>query len=148
MITFMPGNTTPIYCINDFNKKASDPSFYIEKLSTHLSNHPFVSRPHRHDFFLILYISKGSGTHTIDFQTYPITPGGFYLMSPGQVHSWNLAPDTEGFILFFKKDFYQMNLDASSPIDFPFFHSLSASPFIDIKNHSTIDFILNEMFRE
>jgi AraC family transcriptional activator of pobA len=144
----MPTHSTPIYCLDDFSKKADHSSFYTEKLSTHLVNHPFVSKPHKHDFYLILYIIRGGGTHTIDFQTYPITKGGFYLMTPGQVHSWALNADTEGYILFFRKDFYQLNLDASSPVDFPFFHSLNASPFIDIKNDSTIDFILEEILRE
>lgn len=144
----MPTPSTPVYCIGDFRKKSHDASFYIEKLSTHLKNHPFVSTPHKHDFYLILYIRKGSGTHTIDFNTYPITPGGFYLMTPGQVHSWTLDVNTDGVILFFEKNFYQMNLDASSPVDFPFFHSLHTSPFIDIKPDATIDFIITEMLNE
>lgn len=144
----MPTHSTPVYCLDDFTKKAKETSFYIEKLSTHLVNHPFVSKPHKHDFYLILYVRKGNGTHTIDFNTYPITPGGFYLMTPGQVHSWVLDPDTEGIILFFEKGFYQMNLDAASPVDFPFFHSLHASPFVDIKPDPAIDFIVDEMLNE
>ncbi len=44
--------------------------------------------PHRHDFYEILYVTEGMGTHFIDFNAYPIEPHTFYFISPGQVHYW------------------------------------------------------------
>src|SRR6185436_11369896 len=121
---------TPVYCLDDFSTRAGESAFYIETLQMHLVRHPFVSRPHKHDFYLILYITKGTGDHTIDFKTYPVTPGSIFLMTPGQVHSWNLAPETDGYIIFFQRDFYQMQFQEKSLVEFPFFHSLHTTPYI------------------
>ncbi|MEO7989154.1 MAG: AraC family transcriptional regulator [Chryseolinea sp.] len=139
---------TPLYGLDSFSAKANDSSFYIETLQVHLANHKFVSKPHRHNFYLLLYITNGGGEHTIDFKTYPIEPGSFFLMTPGQVHSWNLEPDTNGYIIFFTQAFYRMQFNANSLMEFPFFHSLQASPLIQLEPDHTIDVVVKEMQKE
>lgn len=143
-----PGSDTPLYCLDAFGAKANDASFYIEDLKTHLKKHEFVSRPHKHDFYLILYVTRGGGTHTIDFREYSIAPGIFFFMSPGQVHSWKLEPDTNGHILFFTRDFYQMQLNQSSLVDLPFFHSLSAVPHLQLQHQKTVESLVEQMLNE
>ena len=59
------------------------------------------TRPHRHDFYEILYVTGGAGTHFIDFNAYSIEPNTFYFISPGQVHYWNATVPIEGNILVF-----------------------------------------------
>jgi AraC family transcriptional activator of pobA len=66
----------------------------------------FAKTPHRHDCFLILLITNGKGTHTIDSITYKVRPFALYFIMPGQVHSWSFSEDVKGFALFFKLDFY------------------------------------------
>jgi AraC-like DNA-binding protein len=139
---------TPLYCLDSFSAKARDNAFYIEKLKTHLKNHVFVSKPHKHDFYLLLYITQGSGDHIIDFKNYSISPGTFFLMTPGQVHSWNLDEHTDGFIIFFLKDFYRMHLSENSLIEFPFFHALNANPCIRLGKDHTVDVIIHDMYDE
>jgi AraC-like DNA-binding protein len=139
---------TPLYCLDAFGAKANDASFYIEELKAHLEKHEFVSRPHKHDFYLILYITRGGGTHTIDFHDYAIAPGMFFFMTPGQVHSWKLEADTDGHILFFTRNFFQMQLAEDSLVDFPFFHSLSAVPYLQSLNRKTIDLLIQDMTNE
>ncbi len=139
---------TPIYGLEAFSAKANESSFYIETLKVHLADHKFVSKPHRHNFYLLLYITIGKGDHTIDFKTYPIVPGSFFLMSPGQVHSWNLEPNTNGYIIFFTQAFYRMQFNANSLMQFPFFHSLQASPCIQLEADHTIDVLVKEMHEE
>jgi AraC-like DNA-binding protein len=140
-----PSSDTPLYCLDAFGAKANDSSFYIEDLRAHLKKHEFVSRPHKHDFYLLLYVTRGGGTHTIDFREYPIVPGIFFFMTPGQVHSWKLVPDTDGHILFFTRDFYQMQLNQSSLVDFPFFHSLSAVPHLRLQHQETVGLLIEDM---
>jgi AraC family transcriptional activator of pobA len=139
---------TPLYGLDSFSAKANESSFYIETLQAHLDNHKFVSKPHRHNFYLLLYITSGGGEHTIDFETYPIVPGSFFLMTPGQVHSWNLKPNTNGYIIFFTQAFYRMQFNANSLIEFPFFHSRQASPFIKCEPDHTVDIVVKEMHNE
>jgi AraC family transcriptional regulator, transcriptional activator of pobA len=144
------GKATPVYCLDSFSQKAKANAFYIEALRSHLRDHPFVSKPHRHDFYLILYVTKGAGEHTIDFVTYPIRPHSFFLMTPGQVHSWNLDPDTDGFILFFIPEFYRMGQSEKQLLEFPFFHSLNPHAQIRLKQNTepVIDVIVKEMLHE
>jgi AraC family transcriptional regulator, transcriptional activator of pobA len=142
-------STPPLYGLGKFSTKAEANSFYIEQMKTHLTDRMFLNNPHKHDSYLLLYITHGGGEHTIDFRSYEATPGSFFLMTPGQVHSWKMKPDTDGYIIFFLQDFYQMQLTKNSLIEFPFFHSLNANPLIQLTSHeATIDFILKEMCEE
>ncbi|MBL0740355.1 helix-turn-helix domain-containing protein [Chryseolinea lacunae] len=141
---------TPVYCLDSFSKKANDALFYIEDLQTHLREHAFVSEPHRHDFYLLLYVTHGGGEHVIDFEKYTVSPGSYFVMTPGQVHAWNLEPGTDGYILFFVPEFYRMAWSENSLLEFPFFHSLHPHPHIllsrdaDAMPHT----VITEMHRE
>jgi AraC family transcriptional activator of pobA len=65
---------------------------------------PLVPFPHKHDFYHLLLITSGKGQHEIDFNVYPIEKRRIFLMRPGQVHSWNLAPNTKGLIVEFEAE--------------------------------------------
>lgn len=136
--------------LDAFSQKANDNAFYIEAMETHLRNHQFISKPHKHDFYLLLYIIKGAGVHTIDFRSYPVSAGSFFLMSPGQVHSWTLEPDIDGFIIFFHPSFYKMQAMENNLVAFPFFHSLNANPLIKLQDESknVIEFMIDCMHKE
>lgn len=60
---------------------------------------------HRHDFYFLLIITEGHGTHTIDFNTYKTEPGMVFLLRPGQIHELNLRKGGAGFVLQFAGDF-------------------------------------------
>ena len=89
--------------------------------------------PHRHDFYEILYVTGGKGTHFIDFNAYPIEPHTFYFISPGQVHYWETAVPIEGNILIFTDEFLLL-----APADYmvlqelSFFHMVEGSPALQI----------------
>jgi AraC family transcriptional regulator, transcriptional activator of pobA len=140
----------PLYLLDAFSQKAKESAFYIEKMGPHLKNHHFISRPHKHDFYLLLYITNGTGTHDIDFKSYPVSPGCFFLMTPGQVHSWNLNEGIDGYIIFFHPAFYRMQQMESNLVEFPFFHSLNASPYIQLDQDQRIiiDFVMNCVHEE
>lgn len=140
--------STPVYCIDDFNKKSDHPSFYIGNLREHLTKHEFVSRPHKHDFYLVMQVTQGKGTHSIDFQNYPVVPGLFFFLTPGQVHTWSLDPNVDGYILFFTRDFYQMQLNPNSVVEFPFFHSLNSNASLLIKGDQGVDLLMKNLFVE
>jgi AraC family transcriptional regulator, transcriptional activator of pobA len=142
-------STPPLYGLGKFSTKAEANSFYIEQIKTHLTDRMFLNNPHKHDSYLLLYITRGGGEHTIDFKSYEATPGSFFLMTPGQVHSWKMKPDTDGYVIFFLQDFYNMQSLKNNLVEFPFFQSLNANPLIQLPlNESTIDFIMKDMCGE
>jgi AraC family transcriptional regulator, transcriptional activator of pobA len=63
-----------------------------------------ASFPHRHSFYEIFWIKAGSGTHSIDFEGYPIQPDTLFFISPGQVHYWLIEAPMRGYALLFTPD--------------------------------------------
>lgn len=97
--------------------------YYAERLRTHVTRFPHVNAPHAHAFYLLLYVSQGQGTHTVDLVTYELQPGSVFFLAPGQVHSWQLTPDTEGTVVFFEPGFYQFRYPERDLLALPFFDS-------------------------
>ncbi|MCW3083621.1 MAG: hypothetical protein JWP12_987 [Bacteroidetes bacterium] len=111
-----------VFQISNFKgNRDPKPDFYIKTLPQHRKEHPFVTTPHAHDFYLLMVFTNGSGTHTIDFNTYPVKKGSVFFMTPSEVHSWNLSDDTDGFILFFNTTFYLIDTIPKQLFELPFF---------------------------
>lgn len=123
----------PIYQIQDFEAQArKDHYFYFSSFAAHLKEHLFIREPHKHNFYIILLITQGSGTHTIDFKAYEVTPGTVFFMTPGQVHSWELSNDADGFVVFFTHEFYAREYPDQMLYDFPFFNALLHNPVLHL----------------
>ncbi|MBV7337838.1 helix-turn-helix transcriptional regulator [Chloroflexi bacterium TSY] len=92
-----------------------------------------VTYPHRHNFYEILYITGGEGTHFIDFNAYPIVAGTVYFISPGQVHYWNTSVPIEGEIILFTEEFLLLApSDYMALHEFSFFHSIEDTPALTL----------------
>ncbi|MFP3593922.1 AraC family transcriptional regulator [Chryseobacterium sp. SIMBA_038] len=103
-------------------KNASD--FYFNTMKDHLvSSHKHIEKPHRHDFYVTVLFTKGKGIHEIDFQKYEVSEGSIFFLSPGQVHSWELSEDTDGYIFFCSQEYYDMHYVNRKLRSFPFFSS-------------------------
>ncbi|MEX2513162.1 MAG: helix-turn-helix transcriptional regulator [Cyclobacteriaceae bacterium] len=63
------------------------------------------TKPHRHlGYHELIFLSKGSGQHTVGNQVHEVLPPmGFYL-NLGQVHCWDFSKIPEGFVLLFKEE--------------------------------------------
>ncbi|MEM7111929.1 MAG: AraC family transcriptional regulator [Chloroflexota bacterium] len=89
--------------------------------------------PHRHDFYEVLYVTEGEGTHFIDFNAYPIEPNTFYFISPGQVHYWEPTVPIEGNILLFTDEFLLLAPAENMVLDeLSFFHTVEGSPTLQL----------------
>ena len=98
-----------------------------------------VTYPHRHNFYEILYITGGEGTHFIDFNAYPIVAGTIYFISPGQVHYWNTSVPLEGEIFLFTEDFLLLApSDYMVLHEFSFFHSIEDTPALTLSTEERI----------
>jgi AraC family transcriptional regulator, transcriptional activator of pobA len=118
----------PVLHIEQFQE--GDRVFYVNRLSVHLKKHHLIHHPHKHDFYLCVLFTKGKGEHEIDFKTYDVSPGTIFFLKPGQMHNWKLSPDTEGYIFFHSRDFYDMNYQSRQLRDLPFYSSLYNVPVI------------------
>ncbi len=77
-----------------------------------------LDMPHRIDFYHIMYITKGTGTHYIDFRPYPYSAGSILFISKGQVHAFEIRADIEGFLILFTDAFLSKNLIHSDILSF------------------------------
>ncbi|WP_018478849.1 helix-turn-helix domain-containing protein [Pontibacter roseus] len=132
----------PIYQIQDFEAQArKEQYFYFSTFSAHLQEHLFTREPHKHDFYIILLVTQGSGIHTIDFREYDLQPGMVFFLSPGQVHSWRLSDDADGFVVFFTQEFYTREYPDKSLFNFPFFHAISDSPVLRLSDGEDVSLL-------
>lgn len=111
--------TPPVLALASF-PHARTP-YYAERLRTHVARFPHVNAPHAHSFYLLLYVSQGQGTHTVDLVTYELRPGSVFFLAPGQVHNWQLLADTDGIVVFFELSFYQFRYPERDLLALPFF---------------------------
>jgi len=141
-------NQIPVYSLQVFSSpERKSQQFQIEIFDA--NRHFQVMYPHRHDFFEVLFLLKGSGFHVIDNNKYEILPPCMFFLSPGQAHKLELSQDIDGYIFIFTSDFYQ--LDRSNPnrlIEFPFFYTIHQNnPPLLFKEGDDVSFLKN-VFRK
>ncbi|WP_143307070.1 helix-turn-helix domain-containing protein [Chitinophaga vietnamensis] len=89
-------------------------------------NMPVIEEPHKHDFFMLLVVSRGSGVHTIDFNDYAVKARRVFFLAPGQAHQWTMSANTGGYQVMFSAAF----LAQQGPL-WPFF-TPSAAPWLQL----------------
>lgn len=80
-------------------------SFSIRDLRDLLAGKDMVQELHRHDFYYLLILKKGTGDHEIDFTSYKVDDNSVFFMRPGQVHQLTLKAESTGYLVQFKTDF-------------------------------------------
>ncbi|MBS1688833.1 MAG: helix-turn-helix domain-containing protein [Bacteroidetes bacterium] len=80
--------------------------FSIRRITDLLKGNDLFHDLHRHDYFFVLALKKGKGTHEIDFTSYNIDNNSIFILRPGQVHKLELKADSLGYIMEFNTAFY------------------------------------------
>lgn len=71
------------------------------------------TKPHKHNnYFEIIYLSKASGMHTIDYSRFPIKAPIIFFVRQEQVHHWDITDEPEGYVLLLRKGFVEKSLDS------------------------------------
>lgn len=69
-----------------------------------------LDMPHYVEFYLIIYITRGTGAHYIDFKPYRYNKGSIIFVSRGQVHAFDVRSDVDGFVILFTDDFLSKHM--------------------------------------
>jgi len=145
----MKASDLPVLAITSFpQQSAQRKPYYVEQLSAHAAKFPGLRLPHSHDFYLLLYVTQGHGTHTIDLITYDLQPGSLFFMTPGQVHSLQLHADAQGFIVFFDPSFYLFRYPGSRLYDYPFFDTTQPPVLYLPRPENEFELLFEWMFNE
>ncbi|WP_299755990.1 helix-turn-helix domain-containing protein [uncultured Pontibacter sp.] len=139
----------PVYCIEEFQQGAAsrDNVFFMTRLETLVQRFENIDKPHSHTFYLVMMVTGGSGTHTIDFVTHQIEPPQLFFLTPGQVHSWNLSADITGISVFFEANFFLQH-HPQRLYQYPFFHSQQHKPLLSLPKDKFWTDLMGCMYRE
>ena len=100
-----PKEKIPIRFLHAKESSVSE-NFQIRSVQEVLGGKDMIQELHRHDFFFVLALEKGSGAHEIDFTPYKVDNHAVFFLRPGQVHQLTLKAKSTGYLIEFKTDFY------------------------------------------
>lgn len=118
----------PVYSVQNFSCNDIHRDFYVNTFKEHLKDHSFVEEPHRHDSYLMVFFTKGSGQHEVDFDQFEIKKGSLFVLQPGQMHHWSLSEDIEGFVIIFSQELYNLYFGQKNINEYNFYHSILNRP--------------------
>lgn len=110
-----------------------------------------LNMPHRVEFYNILFITKGTGRHYIDFRPYNFMAGSLLFISKGQVHAFEVRPDIDGFLILFTDAFLSKNLIHSDMLSFYRLYNYHLHPPVMQSTETKGNIfsnIINEIYRE
>lgn len=112
--------------------------FNIDRLEDYIPNNPGVAEQHSHNFYHLAYIRNGSGSHSLDFESYVAGNHTIYFMYPGQVHSWHMHTGTTGYVINFSPEFLDTNFIRSELLGhLPLFHKFGSRQVHTVPEVST-----------
>lgn len=89
--------------------------------------------PHRHNYFVIIWLKKGNGTHLIDLDALPLHDQTVYCITPGQVHLLTQEGSADGYVISFTADFLG---SAQGDFDLLFntglFYAFAQKPYLQV----------------
>ncbi|MCW3115364.1 MAG: transcriptional regulator, AraC family [Segetibacter sp.] len=148
----MSKQVLPTYSICSLTETPLSPSDFMADCFDHyLATHKDLHFPHKHSFYHLVYFSKGSGKHSIDFIHFPVEPGQIYFMIPGQVHSWDFENEPNGFIVNFSEKYINSLISNPRYLDqFTFFSGIANEQVITIpaEGQTRLSCILETIIRE
>lgn len=102
-----------------FAEASNHPDGFLFKTLEDVYNGPTLEseRPHRHDYYAIMFIEKGNGIHYVDFHEYPVTDGLVFFLMPGQMHQLLFFAQPKGHLIAFTEDFLVANAISQKMID-------------------------------
>jgi AraC-like DNA-binding protein len=75
-----------------------------------------LSTPERPDFNIVLLVTRGEGTHTVDFVEHRLARGQVLVVTAGQVHHFGPPGSLDGALLVFKPHAVRWKPQALSPV--------------------------------
>ncbi len=111
----------------------------------------FMAKPHRIKFHNLLYITQGSGTHFIDFNTYSVQEGSVVFINKNQIHAFDLINKPQGKVIAFTDEFIdKISFTMKTPLFSPNHLVTSDSPTFSLPDRikDTCDALLLEITKE
>ncbi len=126
----------------DVNKGEST-SFRITKMEDlyeKFKDNP--DKPHRHNYYTIIFSQKAKGTHTIDFHEYSLETNQVFFVSPGQVHQILEEEQSIGYSMVFSSQFLvENNIPLCFIEDLNLFQNYGQTPPISLQKQDVVQLL-------
>ncbi len=125
---------THIKTYQNLNRVDPKKDFGISKMEDIYEKHlGLPDKPHRHNFYTILFIQKAEGIHNIDFREYALRNNEVFFISPGQVHQLLEKGKPKGYSMVFSSEFLvKNNIPISFIEDLNLFQDYGYSPALGL----------------
>jgi len=113
----------------------------IEKIAKKKDNNGHNSElPHQLKFYNLIYFTKGSGRHFIDFKWYPVRKNTLVYLAKEQINAFDFSHDLKGYCIIFTEEYF-VSCFSNLNEDFVFrlFNPQLFSPILNIPKES--DFV-------
>ena len=112
-----------------------------------------IEAHHKVEFYILLFIEKGKGYHTIDFTDYQCSKGTMLTIRKDQIHKFHKSSDLKGSLLIFTNEFLVSYLEKTeAQKTMLLFNDLLSIPKLQLDNqnynsvYNSIQRIENEYF--
>lgn len=140
----------PVYDIQNFTAYKND-GILVSKFGYYFAQHEHLQNPHRHSFYHLVFFTNGSGQQQIDFKNFEVKPNLIYFMVPGQVHSWNLIGEPDGYLINFSTSYFSsflLNQEYLQQFNFFSGNPEDQISYLDQKTSVKISLIFEEILKE
>ena len=90
---------------NQQNSKSQFDIIKLEELYQRTDLNHSIEAHHKVEFYILLFIEKGQGHHTIDFTDYQCSKGTVLTIRRDQIHKFYKSSNLKGSLLIFTNDF-------------------------------------------
>ena len=98
-----------------------------------------IEFPHKHNFYSIMWITKGKSKQHIDFKSYSISENTLFFISPGQLHLFEEWENIEGFVILFTEPFFlQIFQNKNILFELSYLDNLYENPFLQLAKEDKI----------
>lgn len=112
-----------------------------EILLNQVPNRPDLFRPHRINFYAILFILEGEGKHFIDFKSYDYKKGSIIFISKEQVQAFEKNEERKASFLLFTENFIERgSLNSSLMQQLSLYNYHLYSPVVQLKENEMAAF--------
>ncbi|GAB4397493.1 MAG: helix-turn-helix domain-containing protein [Microscillaceae bacterium] len=131
----MPQDIFKSYRIGHFLNQPHHPTEFA-MLRFETMAEPNVDDYHKHTFYEVLWVEKGTSRQVIDYQEYEVRPNSLFFISPNQVHYFEEWQPVSGGTLMFTEDFYLLNrANKDTLFELSFLDNLHDQPCITFKEN-------------
>ncbi|MDF1864663.1 MAG: helix-turn-helix transcriptional regulator [Saprospiraceae bacterium] len=127
-------------------------SFDIKKMETiYEKTKGQADEPHRHDYFIILFVKSAKGKHIIDFNEFDLADRQIWFISPGQVHQIIEEQKSYGSAITFSQQFMIENgIDKHFIDDLYLFQNFGFTPplSLNIQAFENISSLINNIWKD